>query len=44
MGFARSVALVPDVTGDGFDDIAVGAPLRSTFDNVGVVYVFAAGP
>jgi hypothetical protein len=43
-GFASSVAVLPDVTGDGFDDLGVGAPGAYTDAPPGTVYVFAAGP
>ena len=45
--FGNAVATLPDVTGDGFDDLAVSAPNFHTGEfgyPPGAVYVFAAGP
>ena len=38
--YGKAVAFVPDLDGDGFADLAVGAP----FDGGGRVYVFRGGP
>jgi len=38
--YGAAVAIVPDLDGDGFDDLAVGAP----FDGGGRVSVFRGGP
>jgi hypothetical protein len=38
--FGEYVSIVGDVNGDGFDDVAVGAPRFGPFDDYGKVYVF----
>ncbi len=44
-GFGRSIAGAGDVTGDGYDDLVIGAPLVSTsFSEEGAVYAWYGGP
>lgn len=42
-GFGNSVALLPDVNGDGFGELAVGAPLANpkSLQDGGIVYLFS---
>jgi len=35
-----AVAIVPDMDGDGFDDVLLGAPARSHEDDAGAAYLF----
>lgn len=45
-GFGKALAVVGDIDGDGFNDIAIGNPNRGTYsvyDNKGSVYIFKGG-